>query len=164
MLELDLKRSWRYTACPFYSTDKFTCQSVRHTLEKDFNFFGNISINYPCFKCQILTRTQLSTKTAAYMIVSRSPPRVFTIRPHPAFRHATMTQWCYVTGQVGHWLFVSIQINPSLFWTDNVIKAQRGHKVYSSQAWCVEQGGQRSKWTPLTERVSSQILTQSSYE
>lgn len=65
-----------------------------------------------------------------------------------------MTQWCCVTGQAGHWLFVSIQINHSLFWTDNAINAQKGHRVYSSQTWCGEQGGQRSKWTPLTDGVT----------
>lgn len=84
---------------------------------------------------------------------SGSPPHVFTIPPHLAFRHATVTQWCCVTGQAGHWLFVSIQINHSLFWTDNVINVQKGHGVYSSQALCGVQGGQHSKGTPLKDCV-----------
>lgn len=94
---------------------------------------------------------------------SGSPPHVFTIPPHLAFRHATVTQWCCVTGQAGHWLFVSIQINHSLFWTDNVINVQKGHGVYSSQASCGVQGGQHSKWTPLKDCVLYLIDTVGSW-
>lgn len=76
-------------------------------------------------------------------------PCVFSILPHLAFRHATMTQWCPVTGQAGQWLFVSIQINHSLFWTDNAINVWKGHGVRSSQAWWGEWWVVRSG-TPLT--------------
>lgn len=76
-------------------------------------------------------------------------PSVFSILPHLAFRHATMTQWCRVTGQAGHWLFVSIQINHSLFWTDNAINVWKGHEVRSSQAWWGEWWGQRGNGNTL---------------
>lgn len=76
-------------------------------------------------------------------------PCVFSILPHLAFRHATMTQWCRVTGQAGQWLFVSIQINHSLFWTDNAINVWKGHGVRSSQAWWGEWWGQRSDGNTL---------------
>lgn len=56
-------------------------------------------------------------------------------------------------------LFVSIQINHSLFWTDNVIDTQKGHWVYSSQARRGEQGGQRSEGAPSTDWAPSQIDT-----
>ena len=99
---------------------------------------------------RVLQPRHFPPNSGAYTTVSRSPPCVFSIPPHLAFRHATMTQWCCVTGQAGHWLFVSIQINHSLFWTDNVINAHKGHRVYSSQAWCVEQGRSvYSKWNTL---------------
>lgn len=83
-------------------------------------------------------------RAVACIVVSRSPPCVFSILPHLAFRHATITQWCCVTGQAGQWLFVSIQINHSLFWTDNAINVQKGRRVHSSQAWWGECWGQRS--------------------
>lgn len=101
-------------------------------------------------------------KTVACIITCRSPPCVFSIPAHLAFRHATMTQWCCVTGQAGHWLFVSIQINHSLFWTDNVINAQKGHRVYSSRAWCGEQSGQQVNtldWLSVTLIGGSRIMS-----
>lgn len=52
-------------------------------------------------------------------------PCAISIPPHLAFRRAVVTQWCCVTGQAGPWLFVSIQINHPLFWTDNVINTRK---------------------------------------
>lgn len=126
-----------------------------HFKQHSFDFQSTLLILLYCKTLSFFVPLCSSfAKTVACIIISRSPPCVFSIPPHLAFRHATMTQWCCVTGQAGHWLFVSIQINHSLFWTDNVINAQKGHRVYSSQAWWGEQGGQRSKWTPLTDCVS----------
>lgn len=133
------------------------------------NFIGLLIINIvwlsphtadsarPCnprffFVCFFLSGCIPGSRQRCSCAVSSSAgrrPCVFSILPHLAFRHATMTQWCRVTGQAGQWLFVSIQINHSLFWTDNAINVWKGHGVRSSQAWWGEWWGQRSDGNTL---------------
>lgn len=100
-----------------------------------------------CFILNLIRFVPLCSRfarTVTCIIISGSPPLCIL---HPS---SSGIQACYndpvmLCDRPGRVLAVCVNPDQStpLFWTDNVISTQRGHRVYSSQAWWGERGGQQ---------------------